>query len=303
MPSNSNSLESSIKQQLLANRSKNLLFENAKQIMDTEPGFLAALEELLNANNEDLPEDVHAEIVSFTANELVKRLLAVNPYLGINNQQIETLKGIYQQTWQTMKQNGDIKRTLKEFHYPELSKWLASLYPEKFRDVLKDASTISSVTYGEYSAELQIELLGIDVDQIRQPVLDIGCGSHANLVSHLRSQGIEAYGIDRHLEVRESYLEQVDWFEYSFGQNSWGTLISNMGFTNHLNYAYLHDVSQLEHYLLKMKDILASLSIHGRFHYAPSLPFVEEKLFTKEYRLEGMSVVNGVSTSTITRIA
>ena len=288
---------------MLANSSKNLLFENAKQIMGTEPGFLAALEELLNTSDGDVPEDVHAEVVSFTTNELVKRLLAVNPYLGIDKQQIETLKGIYQRTWRTMKQTGDIRTTLREFHYPELSKWLASLYPEKFRDVLKNASTISSVIYGEYSAEMQIELLGIDVAQIQQPVLDIGCGSHANLMKYFRSQGLEAYGIDRHLEVRDSCLEQVDWFDYVLTPNSWGTIVSNMGFTNHLNYAYLHDVSQLERYLLKMKEILMSLSINGRFYYAPSLPFVEEKLSAKEYRVEGMRAVNEVSVSVITRIA
>jgi hypothetical protein len=302
MPSNSNSLESSIKQQLLANRSKNLLFENARQIMDTKPGFLAALEELLNAKNEDIPENIHTEIVSFTANELVKRLLSVNPYLGINDQHLEELKGIYLQTWQTMKRTGDIQRTLKEFHYPELSKWLALLYPEKFRNILKDASTVGSVIYGEYSAELQIELLGIDIARVKQPVLDIGCGSHASLARYLRSQSIEAYGIDRHLEVRKSYLEQEDWFEYSFKPNSWGTLISNMGFTNHLNYAYLHDVSQLERYLLKMNDILASLSINGHFHYAPSLPFVEEKLSAKEYHVERIKAINEISTSIVTKI-
>ena len=32
-----------------ANRSKNLLYENVQQIMDIEPGFLAALEELLDS--------------------------------------------------------------------------------------------------------------------------------------------------------------------------------------------------------------------------------------------------------------
>jgi hypothetical protein len=244
----------SIKRQLDANKTINLLFENAKQIMDIEPGFLAALEELLISDEK--PETLRAELVSFTAHELVKRLRSVNPYLRINSKQIEKLEKIYGRTWQKIVQTGDIKTTLKEFHYPTLSAWLASLYPEKFHQALQRSATVSPVTYGEYSAELQVMVLGIDVTRIKQPVMDIGCGSQANLVRHLRSRSIEAYGIDRCLEVHESYLEQVDWFEYQFEPGKWGTVVSNMSFTNHLNYAYLHDISQLEHYLLKMKEIL-----------------------------------------------
>ena len=44
-------IENSIRQQLEANRSKNLLYENIEQIMEIEPGFLAALEDLLDATH------------------------------------------------------------------------------------------------------------------------------------------------------------------------------------------------------------------------------------------------------------
>jgi hypothetical protein len=199
-----------------------------------------------------------------------------------------------------MVQMGNIKTTLKEFHYPELSTWLASLYPEKFRQALRRSATIGSVTYGEYSAELQVEGLGIDVTRIQQPVMDIGCGSQASLVRYLRSLGIEAYGIDLYLGTHEFYLERVDWFEYHFKPGNWGTIVSNMGFTNHLNYAYLHDISQLEYYLLKMKEILESLSLGGCFHYAPGLPFLEEKLSCKEYKVEQQKISN-VLTSIVIR--
>ena len=72
----------------------------------------------------------------------------------------------------------------------------------------------------------------------------------------MRSLGIAAFGFDRQLEIQEPHIEQRDWFDYPFEAGKWGSIVSNMAFTNHLNYAYLHDVSQLEQYLLKMKDIL-----------------------------------------------
>jgi hypothetical protein len=280
------SIESSIQQQLDINKLKNLLFENATQIMNIDSIFLAALEEYLNYDVSKKAEDVSSELVSFTTNEFVKRLYSINPYLRVSKVQIENLKQIYRETWQMMKKTKSIKETLNEFHYPQLSQWLATLYPEKFRDVLKLSSSVGNVTYGEYSAELQVELLGIDIAHVKQPILDIGCGGQANLVTYFRSRGIEAYGIDRHLEIRKPYLDQVDWFDYHFEPDQWGTIVAHMSFTNHLNYAYLNDISQLEHYLLKMKEILESLFISGSFHYAPSLPFIEDKLSTEIYRVQ-----------------
>jgi hypothetical protein len=159
------------------------------------------------------------------------------------------------------------------------------------------------VTYGEYSAEFQIELFGIDISHIQAPVLDIGCGKQANLVRYLGSLGIEAYGIDRHLGIQETYFEQIDWFEYDFQPSRWGTIISNMAFTNHLNYAYLHDISQLEQYLLRMKQILESLLVGGSFYYAPSLPRVEDQLAKETYKVKREQKSSDTFISAVSRIA
>ena len=295
------SIDASIKQQLDGNKSKNLLFEDVKQIMNVDPSFLAALEELLSSDISEKSEEIYSEFVSFAAKELVKRLYAINPYLRIGDAQIRDLEHIYRQTWQRMKETRNVKATLNASHYPELSKWIATLYPEEFQKSLKLSSDLSHVTYEEYSAELQVKLLEIDIAHIEQPVIDIGCGSQANLARYFRSIGIEAYGIDRHLEIQEPYLKQIDWFDYYFEPNRWGTIVSNMGFTNHLNYAYLHDISQLENYLRKMKEILESLSTGSCFYYAPSLPFVEEKLSAKEYKVERKRKINEIYVSIIAK--
>jgi hypothetical protein len=296
-------IENSIKRQLDANKSKNLLFVNADQIMDVEPSFLAALEELLDSAPDDRPESVSAGIVSFAAQALLKRVYSVNQYLKISDQKVEELEEIYRQTWRTMTSTGNIQTVLREYHYPELSRWLATLYPEEFRKSLKLSPVVGHVVYEEYSAQLQIELLRIDVTHIQQPVIDIGCGSQANLVRHLRSMGVEAYGFDLHLEKQEPYLEQMDWFAHPFKVASWGTIISNMAFTNHLNYAHLHDVSQLEQYLLRMRDIIESLAIGGRFYYAPGLPFVEDRLAAARYKVERERTAGDIFVSTVTKIA
>lgn len=296
------SLKVSIKQQLDLNKSRNLFFENSAQIMEVEPGFLAALEELLNFRGITSSEDVFSEFISFTAKEFVNRLYSINPYLQITKKHIENLEQIYRQTWQLMVNTKILKTTLVDFHYPELSKWISTLYPVEFQDLLKFSCEVGHVTYGEYSAELQEELLGIDIARIKPPVMDIGCGSQANLVRHLRSLGVEAYGIDRQVEIPEPNIHQADWFDYPFEPGKWGTLVSNMGFTNHLNYAYLHNISQLESYLLKMKEIVESLSPGGTFYYAPSLPFIEDKLSTQYYKITREKKISEVFVSSVMRI-
>ncbi len=296
-------IENSIQQQLEANRSKNLLYENVEDSMEIEPGFLAALEDLLDASRgKNKPESVSPEVVSFAAQALLKRLYSVNQYLSISDEKVEELQEIYWQTWQTMLRTGNVRTVLRQVHYPALSRWLAGLYPKEFRKRLKSPPEVGHVVYAEYSAKLQIELLQIDLAELKQPVLDIGCGGQANLVKHLRSLGIEAYGFDRQLEIQAPYLEQRDWFDYPFEAGQWGSLVSNMAFTNHLNYVYLHDVAQLEPYLLKMKDILEALAGGGSFYYAPGLPFVEEHLAPERYKVEREQPASGLFVSIVTRI-
>ena len=295
-------IRSLIKKQLNINSSSNLLFENVAHIMSVEPGFSAALEELLNTDINNATEYLSSEFITFTTKELVKRLYAIDPYLPISPAQIKDLEQIYRDTWKRMIKTRNVKTTLNKFHYPALAAWLTALYPEKFQKLLKRAPSVGYVTYQEYSAELQVKVFGIDLSRIKQPIIDIGCGSQANLVRYLNFVGIDTYGIDRNLEVNESYLNQVNWFDYHFEPGRWGSIVSNMSFTNHLDYAYLHDVSQLERYLLKLKEIVESLSTNGCFYYSPSLPFVEDRLSSQSYKVERERKTDDVSVSKVIRI-
>ncbi len=296
------SIQESIQQQLNINQSKNLLFEYIQQSMSVAPSFLAALETLLISDTGHPPEEAYAGFVSFTANEMVKRIYAINPYLRVGPADTAALEQIYRQTWQLIQQTRDIKTTLNAFHYPALSKWLAGLYPEEFQKSLRGSPGVGRVTYEEYSAEFQIELFGLDLASLQEPILDVGCGSRANLVRHLRAAGLEAYGIDRCVDTSCPYILQVDWFDYRFEKDRWGTLISNMGFTNHLNYAYRHDFSQLERHLLKMKEMMEALAPGGCFTYAPGLPAVEEAFPAQQYIIQREQKNQDLSVSRIIRV-
>jgi hypothetical protein len=296
-------INKALQQQLDLNRTKNLLYAQLNQIIEIDPDFLAALEDLLASDKRSPAEQSQPDNSAIAAHLLLERLYAINQFLQVDEQQVRELESIYRRTWQRIVTTQDIRATLRDYHYPELANWIARLYPQDFREQLRTSPTIGHVICAEYSPQLQIDLLKLDLSAIPQPVLDIGCGGTAGLVRHLRALQIESYGIDRQIEKAETYLQQLDWFEYEFEPETWGTLISNMAFTNHLLYAYHHDSAQLESYLRKFKDIIAALAIGGSFHYAPSLPFVEQRLAATVYRVERSAVVTDISLTRLMRIA
>ncbi|MFW5701305.1 MAG: hypothetical protein ACOCWM_06405, partial [Cyclobacteriaceae bacterium] len=118
-----------------------------------------------------------------------------------------------------------------------------------------------------------------------EPVLDIGCGKKGNLVSFLREKGILIQGIDR-ITASTRNLINADWLEYDFGNEKWGTIYSNLGFSNHFNHHNLREDGNYIKYAQKYMEILKSLKIGGKFHYAPDLPFIELYLDSNKFYIE-----------------
>lgn len=296
-------IDKALQQQIELNRAKNMLYVQLGQIIEIDPDFLAALEELVANGEKPLPEPVLQNAISFASETLIKRLYSINQFIQITEQKSRSLENIYQHTWQRIVETKNIQAALKDYHYSELASWIASLYPKSFVKSLRDLPTIGHIICEEYSPQLQIDLLRLDIPTLRQPVLDVGCGSTAGLTRHLRTLGIEAYGIDRQIEKREAYLQQTGWMDYEFERDTWGTIISNMAFTNHLHYINFHDPAQLEPYLQKFKEMIEALTIGGSFYYAPSVPFIEDRLGTNRYRVERFGAVGKIHMTRITKIA
>lgn len=296
-------LDKVLRQQLERNKTKNMLYAQLGQIIEIDPDFLAALEELLASDPDAFSKSALQSSVSFASEMLIKRLYAINQFVRVSEQKKRELEDIYLRTWKRIVETKNIQVMLKDHHYPELTNWIASLYPQSFRKHLRDLPRVGQVICEEYSPQLQIDLLRLDLQALQQPVLDLGCGSMAGLTRHLRMLDIEAYGVDRQIEKEEIYLQQMDWLEYKFETDKWGSILSNMAFTNHLHYANYHDRAQLELYLRKFKDILESLMVGGSFYYAPSAPFIEERLELNTYHVEHYNVIRDIQSTRIIKVA
>ncbi len=290
-----NKIDKALERQIDRNKTKNILNAVLDQTIETDPNFLAALEDLL-AGDPEIRSDVALEsAISSAAKLLLQRLYAINQYLQIDAAKTCALERIYRRTWRRIVATHDIQAALRNYHYPALQRWVARAYPRHFVKALRSVPAIGHVVCAEYSPSLQIALLHLDPPSLQPPLLDIGCGSSAALLRHLRALHMEAYGIDRLVEKPAPHLQQVDWFDYHFEPETWGTITSNMAFTNHLLYAYHHESARLNQYVITFNKIVESLIIGGSFHYAPSVPFLEQTLDPGRYRVETFPITRDIS--------
>jgi hypothetical protein len=141
----------------------------------------------------------------------------------------------------------------------------------------------------EYERQLQMNILNINPDNIKEPLLDIGCGQSGNLVKHLRHKGIHALGFDR-LTDNADGLYNADWLNIDYGIEQWGTIVSNLGFSNHFNHHHQRVDGRFAEYAGIYMQILESLKPGGSFHYAPGLPFIEALLDKKCYSITSINI-------------
>ncbi|HPM76191.1 MAG TPA: class I SAM-dependent methyltransferase [bacterium] len=139
------------------------------------------------------------------------------------------------------------------------------------------AFVYSEPVCSRYTPELQLRKLGVTVEELAAPVLDLGCGESAALVHHLRARGLDAQGVDLEVEPNE-FLHRADWFSFELGEKRWGAIVSHQGFTLHFQHHHLRRNGHPERYAQRFLEILRALAPGGRFLYAPRVPFFEEVL-------------------------
>jgi hypothetical protein len=139
----------------------------------------------------------------------------------------------------------------------------------------------------EYSAEFQLAILRLDPERALGPVLDIGCGERATLVSTLRERGVEAIGIDQYQPgANDGGVLRANWLEFPYLADYWGTIISHLAFTNHFVRALKTDAELAALYHAVYREVLDSLRVGGSFHYAPALPQAESRLDRRRFAIE-----------------
>lgn len=136
---------------------------------------------------------------------------------------------------------------------------------------------LKSVPCEEYAAEFQLSILGLTLQDLKEPVLDIGCGQNGTLVRYLHEQGVDAYGVDR-IAPQKLFFTQSDWFNFDFAGKPWGSILAHQSLSTHFIYAYLNLPVNIEKFSRFFVNILEGLETSSFLCYAPGLPFFEKQL-------------------------
>lgn len=286
----------SIDRQIEFNKGKNIF-------ADEKNSSLKFIDDTVNLfRTMSLSKEAEKTLISYVTHKSLDEFCRVNQYYTFNRQAKDELRRIYCELLSNIKNNNNSIKSTSEHHYENIREWLRKTNPFAAKIYSNAANDIHPVACSEYSAELQIDVLKVDLKTLKAPVLDIGCGRQGILVNYLNDSGIESFGIDR-FSFSEGILNNADWLEYNYGVDKWGTIISNLGFSNHFKHHHLRADGNYIEYGIKYMEILRSLKVGGRFHYAPDLPFIEIYLDNKQYQIDKFEIAESdFKTSVVTRL-
>jgi hypothetical protein len=162
-------------------------------------------------------------------------------------------------------------------HHERLRLIMASYCVTYQDNNLKENPLLRTVPCEEYSAEFQLSVLGLELHELVEPVLDIGCGTKGTLVNYLRGQGIAAFGVDRLAPESPSFFRS-DWFDFDYSSQPRGSILAHQSLSTHFIYSYLHQPVSIEKFAKLTMKILASLQAGSFLSYAPGLPFFESQV-------------------------
>ncbi|MGI6110510.1 MAG: hypothetical protein ACOYB8_11810 [Eubacteriaceae bacterium] len=152
-----------------------------------------------------------------------------------------------------------------------------------------------------YSGDFQIALFGIDPKTVMEPVLDVSCGPDPQLVLSLRMAGLDAYGAD--IDAPDyPFTHKASWTSSNFGQNQWGTILSNIGVPEIINAAISDKSEALQGLTLAYYNLLGCLKTGGKFIYAPSIPGLEETIPSELFSVSHEEITPGLERTVITRL-
>ncbi|MCB2205285.1 class I SAM-dependent methyltransferase [bacterium] len=167
-------------------------------------------------------------------------------------------------------------RHVIDAHHERLLRFFAAVCPTDDGGQPAE-SFLRSVPCDEYSAELQLTLLALEVEQLQQPVLDLGCGSEGRLMHFLHNAGVAGLGVDRLAPRAEGFL-RLDWMQAPLDAAQWGTVVAHQSFSLHFLFHHRHQTGLESRFAQHFMQILHNLRPGGRFCYTPGLPFFEKVL-------------------------
>ncbi len=279
MEINVKKLNEIVKQQFRENSYKNLFCTTGEQFRFHAAAVRAI--QLLGGQSYVLTNDDKTALLPYYATEFVRTFYKTDPYINFNKRDIYLIKQIYLLMLNDINQETALEEIQKN-HYDRIRRFIKYSNPAIYKINHNSSIKAKHFVCAEYTCAFQLDLLEIEREFLIEPILDIGCGEHGNLVRYFRSQNLEAYGIDC-LKEESRYFYSGNWLEFSYGFERWGTIFSHLSFSGHFLHHFLQNDGLDVLYAKTYMRILDSLVPGGSWIYTPSVPFMEDLLLPEKY--------------------
>lgn len=216
-------------------------------------------------------------------NYFVMECVQNNQYVSLSNDTIDKINSIYRKLIQDL---GDLAAgtrdsmdKLEMIVHNHRKKLITSIQQNTYTERQEQIC----IPCSEYSGSFQYQLLRLDEVELKEPILDVGCGKKHQLLSYLQEKGYEdLHGIDQYVS-EDTRISCCNWFDYHFLPATWGTVIAHMSFSNHLRRSIIVQDINLALYTEKYREIVDSLLPGGCFIYSPSVKSMERDLDDTTY--------------------
>lgn len=127
-------------------------------------------------------KETEISLINYATDKCLKEFCRINQYFSFNSEDKQNLRNLYSELFTVIKNQNKPIEIIAEKHYNNLKDWLTKTNSFAQNIYVEKDQIIEPITCAEYSAELQIEILKININTIIPPVLDIGCGAQGFLV-------------------------------------------------------------------------------------------------------------------------
>jgi hypothetical protein len=246
--------------------------------------------EILLYFNSHKDKELEVPLIEQITEEALQQLYLSNQYLQFTLTDKEKLGQFYVDLFAELlsfleNKNTSTMHEIMLMHYKKIRQWMDDSNP--FIKIMnQNQPFLVPIACSDYTAPLQLQVMQLELANLKEPILDVGCGIHSNMVNFLRNRGLEAYGIDRTINSNDRYVQQFDWNDYTFAPQSWGTVLAHLSFSNHFVHHHYRNDGHYAEYAVKYMEILDSLVPGGSFYYAPGLPFIEKYLDPEKFQVK-----------------
>jgi len=227
--------------------------------------FIKKVKELKTADNQ---YSVSKHYINQCVNQVQERLYKKNQFFLLNNEEELAIKTVCKH----LLCNQSLEKEMIKKSFVLIRQLLDS----------KNKWDIKT-TQSEYTPKLQLRMLGISIEKIIQPVLDIGCGKKRALLDFFIQKGIEAWGLD--LFVKGDNAASSNWLDFYYGVNKWGVIIAHQSFSNHYSFHYQQNSKDLPLYINCFQKILLSLKKGGIFLLVPGLNMLDKIIDNRSFEI------------------